>query len=49
MNITHRLTIVLLVQTKPNADHKGIVAHYGYSDDFTTNVSRYFKQKWEKI
>lgn len=39
----HRLTIVHLEPIKPNADHKGVVTHYGYSDDLIENLSRHLK------
>lgn len=33
-------TTALFKQDKPNDDLKGVVTHYGYSDDFIKNLPR---------
>lgn len=42
-------TTAQLKSDKPNDNFKGIVIHYGYSDDFFENLSGDFPKKWQKI
>lgn len=42
-------TTALLKPDKPNDNFKGVVIHYGYSDDFFENLSGDPPQKWQKV